>query len=141
MFIVFLNSLLGFLLDGIELHSDVISINISILLHYQSSQLNPIRRRWLQPLEPFLGSTSQIQLRNLEEFICIQISHFSCHGEPLRPVIDVFMVSSPEQLIHPLGASRFAKCFSFKPKLQHSLLHTQPQATIGNHNTEQLYSL
>jgi hypothetical protein len=34
MFKVFLNSLLGFLFDGIKLHPNVISINVSILLHY-----------------------------------------------------------------------------------------------------------
>jgi hypothetical protein len=103
-----LNSLLGFLLDGIQLHLDVISINIPILLHYQRPQFSLIGWCQLQPLEPLLGSTPQIQLGNLEELVSIQVLHFSSHGESLRPIINILMVSSPEQLIHSLGTSHFA---------------------------------
>jgi hypothetical protein len=35
------------LLDGIQLHSDVISINIPVFLHNQRPQLIPISWRWL----------------------------------------------------------------------------------------------
>jgi len=92
---IFLNPLPGFLLDGIELHSDVIIINMPIFLHNQDPQFGPISWHWLQLLEPFFGSTSQIQLGDLEQLIHIEISHLGSHCEPLRPIIHILMVSSP----------------------------------------------
>jgi hypothetical protein len=125
------------LFDGIELHPDVISIHISILLYYQSSQLSLIGWCWLQPLEPLLGSTSQIQLGNLKEFIYILISHFSCHGEPFCLVIDVLMVSPPEQFIHSLGTGHLANVplqtrIATLPTTHGSLDHNQVTTNLSS---------
>jgi len=100
--------LLGFLLDGIQFYLDVISVDITIFLHNQGLQLSPIGWYRLQPLEPLLGSTLQIKLGNLEKFVSIEIAHFGRHRETLRLVIDILMISSPEQLIHSLGTSHLA---------------------------------
>jgi hypothetical protein len=96
------------LLDGIQLHPDVISIDITIFLHDQGPQFSLIGRCRLQSFEPLLGSTPQIQLSDLEKFVSVKIMHFGHHREPLYPVIDIFMISSPEQLMHSLGISHLA---------------------------------
>jgi hypothetical protein len=77
-------------------------------LHDQGPQFNPIGWCRLQPLEPLFGSTPQIQLSNLEEFVSIEIVYFGRHGESLCPIVNILMVSSLEQLIHSLGTSHFA---------------------------------
>ncbi len=64
----------------------------------------------LKKLTSFFGSTPQIQLGNLQEVVSIEISHFTYHSESLRPVIYIFMVTSPKQFIHSLGTGHFAKC-------------------------------
>jgi hypothetical protein len=105
---ILLDSLPWFLLDGIQLRPDVININVPVFLHDQGPQFSPIGWCRLQPFEPLFGSTSQIQLSDLEEFVSIEITHFGRHGESLCPIINILMVLSPEQLIHSLGTSHFA---------------------------------
>jgi hypothetical protein len=92
---ILLDSLLWFLLDGIQLHPDVISINVPVFLHDQGPQFNPIGWCQLQPFEPLFGSTPQIQLSDLEKFVSIEIAHFGRHGESLFPIVNILMVSSP----------------------------------------------
>jgi hypothetical protein len=96
------------LLDGIQLHLDVIIINVPVFLHDQGYHLVPIGWHRLQPLKPFLSSIAQIQLGDLEQFVNIEIAHFSSHGESLCPITDVFIIASPKQIVHPLGASHSA---------------------------------
>jgi hypothetical protein len=62
----------------------------------------------LQPFESLFGSTPQIQLNDVEEFVNIEIAHFGRHGESLCPIVNILMVLSPEQLIHSMGTSHFA---------------------------------
>jgi hypothetical protein len=94
----------------------------------------------LQPLKPFLGLVVQIQLCNFEQFICIHISHFSNHGEPLGPIIDVLMGLPLKQFIHPLGASHFANV-QFQTKVatffvsQLSLDHLQVTTILSSFST------
>jgi hypothetical protein len=77
-------------------------------MHDQRPQFIPIDWRRLQPLEPLFGSAPQIELGNLEELIRIEVSHLSSHGESLRPIVNILVITPPKQLIHSLGISHLA---------------------------------
>jgi len=77
-------------------------IHILVLLRYHQPQFRPISRRGLQLFKPFLGSTAQIQLGDLKQLVSIEITHLGSHCEPLRPIVHIYMIPTPEQLVHPL---------------------------------------
>jgi len=56
-----------------------------------------------------LGPASQVELGDLKKLVYIEVSHFSSHAEPFRPITNVFMVPSPKQLVHPLGTSHLSE--------------------------------
>jgi hypothetical protein len=78
----------------------------------------------MQPLKPFLGSTAQIQLGDLEQFVSIEITHFDGHGKSLRPIIYIFIISSLEQLIHSLRTRHLHRSSATQQKCN-TPLHTQ----------------
>jgi hypothetical protein len=119
-----LNPLPGFLLDGIKLRPDVIIIDIAILLQDQGPQLSPISWSWLEPPEPFPGSSSQIKLSDLEQLVCIEVSHLSDHGKSFSPIADILVLTPPEQLVHALWTSHSADARRLQRKM-HKNLHTQ----------------
>jgi hypothetical protein len=95
-----------------------------IFLYDQDPQVGPVNWHRLQLLEPFFGSTSQIQLSDLEELVSIEVMHFGNHGKSLRPIIHILMISSPEQLIHSLRTRQLLRSSVTQQKCS-TPLHTQ----------------
>jgi hypothetical protein len=125
-----LNPFSGFLFDGIHLHLDVISVYAPVLLDHLVPEINLIDKRWLQASKPLLRSTTQIQLHDFKQFVKSEVTDLGGHGQSLRPITDVFIISSPEQIVHPLGLV-ILQIFSNKPQSLRFPQHTVPLKSLG----------
>jgi hypothetical protein len=67
--------------------------------------------------------TPQIQFGDLEQLVRSKIVHFGDHGKLFRPIIDILMISSLEQLIHSLRTRHLTE--TQQHSMNTTLLHTQ----------------
>jgi hypothetical protein len=87
----------------IHFHSQFIFIIYSILQMQYNLQSSPIIMWWVKPMVPISSFTFQIELGDFEELVFIQLSNFYNHLKSFCPILNVFHVFAPKELVHTFG--------------------------------------